>query len=376
VALSCAALYEALTARGIGFYAGVPDSVLKTFCAYVTDHTRPERHIITANEGGAVALAAGHHLATDEVGLVYLQNSGIGNTINPLTSLADPSVYGIPMLLLIGWRGEPGSADEPQHMAMGRMTPSLLEAIGVPYALLPPEQAEVERVVEMAVTAAQSSLAPYALLVPAGALANYAPRCEPPPTLPLTRERAIELTLDAMPLGALLVSTTGKPSREVFELRRDRGEHHDGDFLSVGAMGHSSQIALGVALGRPERAIWCLDGDGAVLMHLGGLTTIGSLAPANMTHVVLNNGAHDSVGGQPTVGHDIDLCAIASASGYPTVLRADSEVELVARLAALKTAPGPTLLEVRVRKGARIDLGRPTDTPVHSKQRFMRFVRQ
>lgn len=374
--LSCAGIYDALAERSVSFYAGVPDSLLKAYCAYVADHTEPARNVITANEGSAVALAVGHYLATNEIGLVYLQNSGLGNTVNPLTSLADPDVYGVPLLLMVGWRGEPGRKDEPQHVKMGRVTAPTLDAIGVPSLVLPETEREAVAAIESAVDAARSSNAPFALVVRKGSFEPYKLRSEQPNDYDMSREDAIAAVLASLPAGAAVISTTGMPSREVFELREKRGESHDSDFLTVGSMGHSSQIALGVALSSPNRAVYCLDGDGAVLMHMGGLATIGSLSVGNFKHVVVNNAAHDSVGGQPTVGHDIDMCAIARACGYRLALRADSADELGPALGQLAAAGGPALLEVRIRKGARSDLGRPTNTPQHTKQRFMEFLEQ
>lgn len=368
-------LFEALGERGVSFFAGVPDSLLKDFCAYVTDHAPKEAHVITANEGAAVGLAAGHHLATGQVPVVYMQNSGLGNTVNPVTSLADPEVYGIPMLLIVGWRGEPGVKDEPQHVKMGRVTPDVVASMHVEQAVLPDTLDEALPVVEMALARARERKAPFALLVRKGTFGKYKLQAAETNDYPLTREAAIGHVVAALPADTLVVSTTGMPSRELFELREQRGEAHDGDFLTVGSMGHSSQIALGVALEKRDRTVVCLDGDGAVLMHLGGLATIGSLAPANYRHIVLNNGAHDSVGGQPTVAFQVDLCGVARACGYRTVVRAITEQELEAALPEVLSGDGPALLEVRVRRGNRADLGRPTMTPRELKERFMARAR-
>ena len=372
--LSPRAFYGAMAARGLDFYAGVPDSLLKAFCAYVADHTPAERNIIAANEGCAVGLAAGYHFATGKTGVVYLQNSGLGNIINPVTSLADPAVYGVPMLLVVGWRGEPGKKDEPQHGSMGRYTPAVLDGVDVPYAVLPEEPAEAEAVLDRAVASMTERSGPFAILVRKGTFDSYTLQSKTPQTAPLSREAALNQLLDAVPPRTALVSTTGMLSRELFELRVARKEGHAADFLTVGSMGHASQIALGAALGRPDRAVWCLDGDGAALMHLGGLTTIGTLAPASFKHVVFNNGAHDSVGGQPTVGHHVDLCALATASGYRAAYRADDAEALATQLEALDAAEGPALLEIRIRIGARGDLGRPTIGPAESKRQFMEFL--
>jgi len=367
--------YRALGERKVTLFAGVPDSLLKDFCAFVTDHTPKERNVITAGEGGAVALAMGYHLATGELGMVYMQNSGLGNAVNPLTSLADPAIYGVPMLLLIGWRGMPGEHDEPQHVQMGKVTLETLAAIGVRTTVLPSDLHEALPALDAAIRDAIERAAPHALVVKKGTFDTYKLKGAEDAGYSLTRERAIELFVEALPSGAATIATTGMPSRELFEVRERRRERHDGDLLVVGGMGHASQIALGVALARPDRPVYCLDGDGAVLMHMGGLATIGDLAPTTFKHVVLNNGAHDSVGGQPTVAFAVDLPSIARASGYRATWRATKESELVTALRELARADGPAFLEVRVRKGARKDLGRPTMSPQDLKAVFSAFLR-
>lgn len=376
MSLRCEQVHAQLLERGVSFYAGVPDSLLAPFCAWVADHSDDAHHVITANEGSAVALAAGHQLASGELGLVYLQNSGLGNAVNPLTSLADTEVYGIPMLLMIGWRGEPGTRDEPQHRKMGKVTGPLLDAIGVPWSVLPAEPEAAEATIDAAVRDARERGGPHALVVPAGSFEPYAKAPGPDEVCELGRERALEVLLGSIGTDAALVSTTGMASRELFELREARGEGHERDFLTVGSMGHCSQIALGVALAQPGREVWCIDGDGAAIMHLGGLATIGATAPRGLRHVVLNNAAHDSVGGQPTVGQRIDLCAIARACGYREVRRADDEDRLRAALTGLAELEGPLLLEVRIRKGARSDLGRPTLSTQQARAEFSEFLRK
>lgn len=366
--------YQALVDAGISLFAGVPDSLLKDICAYVTDHTPPERNVITPNEGSAVALAMGHYLATGKPGLVYLQNSGVGNTVNPLTSLADPEVYGVPMLLLVGWRGMPGEHDEPQHVKMGAVTLETLSAIGVPTTILPGDLAEAKIAIAKALDDARTRSAPHALVVKKGTFDAYKLERKDDNPYTMTREGAIERVVAALPKDACVVATTGMPSRELFEIREKRKEAHESDLLTVGGMGHASQIALGVALERSNRPVYCLDGDGAVLMHLGGLTTIGQLAPKNYKHVVLNNGAHDSVGGQPTVAFAVDIPAMAKASGYKKVWSVSAEVDLDAALAELATTEGPALVEIRVKKGSRKDLGRPTMSPRELKVAFSKFV--
>jgi phosphonopyruvate decarboxylase len=361
------AFFDALTSAGVTLFAGVPDSLLKDFCAYVTDNAPAERHVITANEGGAIALAMGHYLGSGELGLVYMQNSGLGNTVNPLTSLADPAVYGVPMILMVGWRGRPGEHDEPQHVQMGKVTLETLRAIGVAASELPDDLEAAKATLASAVADAKARRAVHALVVKKGTFGAYKLTKKSESPYVLTREAAIAAVVQALPKGAAIVATTGMPSRELFEIREQRKELHDSDFLTVGGMG--------VALAQPARRVYCLDGDGAVLMHMGGLSTIGQLGPKNYRHIVLNNGAHDSVGGQPTVAFDVDLCAIAKACGYGTALCATSAEELAARLVELEAADGPALLEVRVKKGARGDLGRPTQSPSDLAVSFSTFVR-
>lgn len=376
------AFWRLLDAAGVHFAAGVPDSLLKQLCACIEAELPRERHVIAANEGGAVGLAAGWHLATGEVPLVYLQNSGLGNTVNPLVSLADPDVYALPMLLVIGWRGEPGVKDEPQHRRQGAITPALLDALGVPTQVLEPslDAAQVQLAGLLATAKARGG--PVALLVRKGSFAPYvrdeAPPARPSDGLPLAREEAIGVLLDAIAAhapDAVVVGTTGMPSRELFEQRVLRGEP-TADFYTVGSMGHASQIALGVALGRPDARVVLLDGDGAMLMHLGGAATIADLAPPRLLHVVLDNAAHDSVGGQPTTAVGLDLAGLGRTLGYAAAVRVDDAAALrVQADAALAAATGPTLLHVRVRRGNRADLGRPTQTPIASKEAFVARLR-
>lgn len=367
-------LFESLGRAGVRFYAGVPDSLLKDFCACVADNAG--QHVIAANEGGAVALAAGHYLATGEPALVYMQNSGLGNAVNPLLSLADPAVYAIPMLLLVGWRGEPGKKDEPQHAKQGAVTLQLLGAMGIPYEVIDAATENVDATVRGTVTKALELSRPCALVVREKTFAAYAAKSAEKETLyPLTREEAIHVVLGALDPRAAVIATTGMASREVFEYREAMGSGHEQDFLTVGSMGHASQIALAIALQQPERQVICLDGDGAALMHLGALPIIGSRRPANFRHVILNNGAHDSVGGQPTAGFAVDFIAMALACGYQGAMVASAAKEIERGLLALGSTPGPTLLEIRVRRGNRADLGRPTTSPQENKAAFMEFLR-
>lgn len=364
-------VFRELRKRSITFFTGVPDSLLKDFCAYVTDHTADREHVIAANEGGAVALAAGHFLATGKAALVYMQNSGFGNAVNPLLSLADPEVYSIPMLLMVGWRGEPGRADEPQHRKQGRVIERLLDALEIPYAVLGADVADIGAVIDEAIATMLRAESPFVLLVRAGTFAPYSLKTDVTSAYPLDREQAIRLIADGVPPDSIIVSTTGKGSRELFEYRETRGGGHQRDFLTVGSMGHCSQIAMGIALRKPHVPIYCLDGDGSLIMHMGGVAIIGSRAPTNLRHIVINNGAHDSVGGQPTAGFAIDLPELAAACGYRIVSSAKTPDEIVAGLERLSSSDGPGLLEIRVRKGARHNLGRPTTRPIDNRKGLM-----
>lgn len=369
-------LYQALHKHDIDFYTGVPDSLLKNFCAYITDHAERRNNIIAANEGGAVGLGAGYHLATGKTPVVYMQNSGLGNTVNPLLSLTDEDVYNIPVLLIIGWRGEPGVHDEPQHVKQGKVTLPLLEAMGIRYELLTTETEELEKQVQRAIDYMTETRRAFALVVHKGTFDNYKLKTNIPSPYAMTRETAIQQAAAALPPEAVIVSTTGKISRELFEYRASKGESHEQDFLTVGSMGHASQIALGIALQQPERTVAVFDGDGAVIMHMGGLSIIGSLGPENLCHFVFNNGAHDSVGGQPTVGFQIDIPQIASACGYRSAFSVGDESQLRAALDILPRLPKPCLIEIKVKKGSRDDLGRPTTTPQENKQALMQFLRK
>jgi phosphonopyruvate decarboxylase len=362
---------ECLQSNEVEFFTGVPDSLLKEFCACLEQVSLAGRHIISANEGGAVALALGYHLATRKIPLVYLQNSGLGNIINPLLSLADAEVYSIPLLLVIGWRGEPGVHDEPQHKKQGRVMLSMLEAMEFPYSVLGPEVDQAEVSLRDALSYVRKNNAPFALVIKKGTFKTFVGSSGEKAAFELTREAAIQQVLGFLDEREVVVSTTGMASREVYEHRSKQGDGHQRDFLTVGGMGHASQIALGLALQKPDHSVYCLDGDGAVLMHMGALAIAGALKVPNFKHIVLNNGAHDSVGGQPTVGFTVDLLGIARAAAYECVWRAQTQHELEACLVDLKRSKGPGLLEIRVRCGARKELGRPATTPVQNKNAFM-----
>lgn len=381
---------DCLTSNGVDFFTGVPDSLLKNFCAYVTDQAGGN-HVIAANEGGAVGLAAGHYLATGKLALVYMQNSGQGNAVNPLASLVDPDVYSIPMVLLVGWRGQPGVHDEPQHVKQGKITVSLFETIGIPVEILPDDGDAALEMTSAAVARAKAELRPVALVVKKDLFADYKLQNKKPDIAGLKREAAIEGILKSLPADAVIVSTTGMISREVYETRMRLGQDHSHDFLTVGSMGHASQIALGIALAQPDRKVFCLDGDGASIMQMGNMAIVGRSKCGNLTHIVLNNSAHDSVGGQPTVAGEIELEKIAESLGYE-VLQSPENQYSTGNLTAAQVEDAvrfvfptvdmcekgdpeaeshPKFLEIKVAKGSRKDLGRPKEPPQENKKLFM-----
>lgn len=374
--IPCPDFYEWLLSAGVSFFTGVPDSLLKDFCAYLADHAR-DRHIVAANEGGAVALACGHHLASGTIPLVYMQNSGQGNAINPLLSLADPDVYSIPLLLLVGWRGEPGIKDEPQHVKQGKVTIPMMETLGIPCRLLPKDRDPAMACLTDVLELAKDRGGPVALLVQKATFCEYEGRERRPDTeYEMTREQAVQLVAENLRQTDVIVSTTGKASRELYEFRDQLDGDHRREFLTVGSMGHASQIAMGIALAKPDRQVFCLDGDGAVIMHMGSLAIIGAHDVPNLKHVVFNNGAHDSVGGLATVGLRVSFTEIARACCYREAWQVKTPKDVATGMADLRAAQGPAMLEILIRKGARPDLGRPKTSPRQNKAAFMEFLAQ
>jgi len=361
---------------GSDFYTGVPDSQLKALCNYLMAAygIDPNHHIIAANEGNCVALAAGYHLATGNIPVVYMQNSGEGNIINPVASLLNDKVYAIPVVFIVGWRGEPGIHDEPQHIYQGEVTLKLLEDMDIASFIIGKDTNDDE--VAEAMEEFKKILdtgKDVAFVIRKGALTD-APKVEYKNDNMMKREEIIQHIV-AVSGEDPIISTTGKASRELFETRVANNESHKYDFLTVGSMGHSSSIALGMAINKPEQRIWCIDGDGAVLMHMGSLAVIGANKPKNLIHVVINNGAHETVGGMPTVAGDIDLVGIAKACGYPNAVCADSFKDLDRELEEAKKRNELSLIEVKCSIGAREDLGRPTTSALENKQNFMEYLR-
>ena len=361
---------------GSDFYTGVPDSQLKALCNYLMNEygIDQKHHIIAANEGNCTALAAGYHLATGKVPVVYMQNSGEGNIINPVASLLNDQVYAIPVVFIVGWRGEPGIHDEPQHIYQGEVTVKLLEDMDIKTFVIGKDTTDEE--VASAMESFRTVLAAgkdVAFVIRKGAL-SYDGKVKYENSNTMVREEIIQHIVKASGEDPI-VSTTGKASRELFETRVANGQDHKYDFLTVGSMGHSSSIALGVALNKPNTRVWCVDGDGAVLMHMGAMAVLGANAPKNLIHVVINNGAHETVGGMPTVAANLDLVAIAKACGYPNAVSVDSFEALDAELEAAKARNALSLIEVKCSIGAREDLGRPTTTALENKQNFMAYLK-
>lgn len=363
-------LINVLKSCGAGLFTGVPDSLLSQLSAGIM--AEDCEHIIAANEGNAVGLALGDYLATQRPAVVYTQNSGLGNVVNPITSLADAEVYSVPMFLVIGWRGEPGVKDEPQHVKQGEITPGMLNTLGIPYLILSEESAVAPTVQTLWRKMLRLS-APVALLVRKGAIKGEYPVHKKCASSSLTREEAIKAVLAGMPDESFFVATTGKAGRELYEIRERQGQE-ERDFLTVGGMGHASSIALAVARHQERRWTVCLDGDGAAIMHLGAMATIGAVGPKRFLHVILNNYAHESVGGQPTVADGVAFDLVSQGLGYDDYAKVQSVDEIVGMLKDWKGRSGCFLLEILVKQGARSDLGRPKKTPQENKTAVMSFL--
>lgn len=345
-------VFEILARNSVTFFTGVPDSYLNGFCNYALTNC-PDRNIIAANEGNAVGIAAGHYFASREIPLVYMQNSGEGNAINPLASLVDKDVYAVPMLLLIGWRGQGDTEpNHPQHKLQGEITTKLLDVMHIPYTVLADSNDEFEDTIKKAVTYCRETRHPYALIAPKGVMADPDKPNNVDDTYPMGREEAIEIILDHMPGNTIYSATTGRATRELFFLREKRGETKARDFLNVGSMGHASSVALGIAMEKPDRYVVALDGDSAAIMHMGAMTMVSKVNVPNFMHIVLNNGAHESVGGQPSAGHLVDFTKIAEACGYATVGKAiEMEDELIEAIKSLRGCGRASFIDCRIHRG-------------------------
>jgi len=362
--------------KGVEFITGVPDTLLNDFCLHIENHWDKNKHIIAANEGNSIGLATGYHLSTGTIPLVYMQNSGIGNTVNPILSLAHNRVYGIPMVLLIGWRGDPNIKDHAQHSKQGEITPVLLESMDIPFKVVPNDTEGAIETFNWANDIAKKTNNPVALLATKGVFekgekAGFNNENE---NL-LSREEAINCVLDAIPESSIVVASTGRATRELFELRNIRKESHKYDFLNVGAMGHTSSIAFGIAIATDNKVV-CLEGDSSAIMHLGSFTTVGLIKPNNFLHIVLNNGAHESVGGQKSAAFNANLTEIAKNAGYFTVEKPVKTVnEIKDAINSLENCDGPTFIEIIIRKGIRKDMPPLKFDLIDSKNEFMNCIK-
>lgn len=345
-------VFATLENCGVDFFVGVPDSYLNGFCEYALSRFS-ENTIVAANEGNAIGIASGYYFATGKLPLVYMQNSGLGNAINPLVSLADRDVYAVPMVLLVGWRGQGDTEpNHPQHSLQGKITLELLDIMNIPYSILDESSSKFDRIMKRAVDFCMNNRRPYGLIAPKGVMAETNKTITKDDSYPLSREEAIEIILDIMPHDTIYVATTGRATRELYYLREKRGERKDTDFLNVGAMGHASSVGFGIARARPERKVVVLDGDSAAIMHLGAMTMMCKEDAPNLMHVILNNGSHDSVGGQPSVGHLIDFTQIAASCGYHTLGKAvENKQELVEALEKIKCCGKTSFIDCRIHKG-------------------------
>ena len=365
--------FNILKNNNINFYSGVPDSLLKNFCAYVTENCSKNEHIISANEGNAIGIAAGKNISTGEKTVVYLQNSGLGNIVNPIMSLCHKDVYGIPLVLIIGWRGEPGLKDEPQHNTQGRKTIDFLKAMDIPFLELDKENKRYEKELNSFFKKNENNNHPIAILVRKNTFSKYSIKSivsKDITSMEMTRGNALRIILDNSPKNNLYIATTGKLGRELYHIRDEENQSHQHDFLNIGSMGHVSSIALGIALGSQNRKIICLDGDGSLLMHMGSMAIIGDLKNNNFGHIVFNNGKHDSVGGQPTVAFDINIPNMAKSLNYNWAKSVSTKENLIKILKELRYLNGPWLLEIIIKAGDIDNLGRPKLTPANSLKLF------
>lgn len=367
-------LWKVFENSDLDFFTGVPDSTFKSWMSFLDDmHGKELTNVIACNECEAVALATGYHLATNKLPVVYMQNSGLGKTVNPLTSLCNPETFSIPMLLLVGWRGEPNKKDAHQHIKMGRITIQLLETLGIPYRLLPEDQSDAEDVVSELIGIAKETNYAVALVVRKGVVEQYSNVESIGSSFELTRNDAIKVIVDNLSGDETVVSTTGKTSRELFEYRVSKQQAPQ-DFYTVGSMGCSSSIALGAAMQKPEKKFVVFDGDGAAIMQMGAFATIGHYKPKNFVHIIFDNRCHESTGAQPTVSKTLSFEKIALGAGYNSARTVDNKEELVKHVKSLGEVTGPHLLVIKIKPGSSKDLGRPTFTPVQNKEFFMEHL--
>ena len=372
--ISPSRFYSLLREQGVEFFTGVPDSLLKQLCLCIDDNVSENHHIIAANEGNAIALAAGYHLGTGKIPLVYMQNSGLGNAVNPLLSLCDPEVYSIPMIIVVGWRGEPGIKDEPQHIKQGKVQLELIKALDLPFEIISKNEKDLNAKISRGIKLSTRENRPFLFIIKKGTFSDYNLNISLNNKSLMSREQVLDVILDKTPNDFVVVSTTGKTSREIFEIRVRNKVTHQKDFLTVGSMGHCSSIALGIAISNPKKNIICIDGDGSLIMHMGSLSTVGNVNPKNFFHILINNYVHESVGGQQTSSKYIDMKALAIANSYRYVSTVKKLDDLNNELNSLFEKQGPSFLEIIVEPGSRKDLGRPTLKPNENKIIFMNFL--
>jgi len=372
--IKCKELYEVFKKNNLTFFTGVPDSTFKDWMKFLNDeHGEKITNIVACNECEAAAVSAGYYLATKKIGVVYMQNSGLGKIVNPSTSLLDKEVYSIPSIFMIGWRAEPGKKDEPQHKKMGRIMFPLLDTLEIPYKILPDNIQDAEQTIQEVKALAEQNSIPIALIIKKGLFEEYIARKQVKTNYEMSREDAIRTIIDNLKGNEAIVSTTGKTSRELFEYREELGQDHSKDFLTVGSMGCSSSIAFGIS-SQTDKPVLIFDGDGAILMQMGSLRTIGHYNPSNLYHIVFDNSSYESTGGQPTTSLGMDFKQIALACGYKKAQEVQTKVDLEQTIQGLRDSEGPRMVIVKVNKGVRKDLGRPTTTPIENKQAFMGFL--
>lgn len=369
--LKCEDFSKICKKHGFIFFSGVPDSTYKSWMDYLNKKNTGLTNIIAVNECEAVAICTGYYLATDKIGVLYMQNDGFGKTINPLTSLCNKEVYNIPILLMIGWRGEPGKKEAPQHLQIGRILTQLLEKLEIPYDIIKSDTNSIDLTLKKAKKYMEKNSRPYAIIIKKGIFEDIKTKEKKKNNL-MTREEAIQIIMKHLNNDEIIVSTTGKTSRELFEYRKMNNKNYNHDFYNIGAMGCAQSIALGIALQKPNKKIFVFDGDGAVLMQMGALATIGHYAPMNFFHIIFDNQAHDSTGGQPTISNTVDFVKIALSCNYKSAIRIDTKDKLIKNIKSLKN--GPILIVIKIKKGARENLRRPKMKPIEHKKHFMRYL--
>ena len=367
-------LYKLLYKYGVEFYTGVPDSTIKDFCFFLDSNLPKSKHIIAANEGNSIGIATGYHLSTGKIPLVYMQNSGFGNAINPITSLADKSVFSIPMLIMLGWRGEPETNDAIQHQKDGQIQISLIESLGIPYTILSNNSNNLEDQIDNSVKLAEEQSSPFFLLVRRNSFEKSRHKLAYPKIeSDMSREYAISEIIKSIENDAAIISTTGKISRELYESRLKQGDDNHKDFRVIGSMGHASSISLGMSISNEKRKVYCIDGDGSIIMHMGALSVIGKYGSSNFRHILLNNFSHDSVGGQASSSDVIDFSILSRSLSYKSYYKIAKKSDFNDIFTEFISSPGPSFLEIVVTQGSRSDLSRPNISPIDNKKSFMEF---